>query len=168
MSQKALGRVFDVAPVIAPVDTQTGAMTGRRVSLSRAGGVAFIFVKGAGTGSDDPVITVQEHNAASGGTSQNLPVVAEHYRKAAATVTGAETWTRTAQTAGATLTLTGQATQQGVYVVEVMASSLSDGFTHVSVNIADTGAAGAQLGTCIAVLFDLERQAAPARLAASQ
>lgn len=166
---QALGREFDLAVDLVPYDTNAAAGTGRRISLQRANGVSFVFFKGAGVGTDNPVLTLQEHNAASGGTSQNLARITTIYKKAAATLTGTETWAvAVSQAAAATATLTGEATNQGIYVLEVEESWLSDGFTHVSLNIADTGAAGEQLGAVIAVVHGLAAQRSPLALAATQ
>lgn len=164
---RAVGRLFDLTVGFAVVDTQTGANTGKRVCLRNYDGVAFVLFKGAGTGSDDPVFTLKEHNASSSGTSQNLAVISEYLKKSATTLAGTETWTRTTQTAAATLTLTGEATKQGIYVIEVMAPQLSDGFSYVSIDVADTGSAGAQLGGVLAIPYDLKVARKPANLAAS-
>jgi hypothetical protein len=164
---KALGRVFDLANGFVPVDTQTGANTGKRVNLKNAQGVSFVFFKGAGTGTDVPVFTLQEHTANTGGTSQNLAAITAFHSKSATTLAGTEAWSTTTQAAAATLTLTGEATKQGIYVIEIAAASLSDTFTHVSLSVADTGAAGAQLGCLLYVLHDLIVQRKPANLAAT-
>lgn len=165
---RALGRVFDLACGFAPVDTQTGANTGKRVCLRNYDGVAFVLFKAAGTANDDPVFTLKEHNASSSGTSQNLAVITEHHYKQATTLANTETWTRVAQAAAATLTLnTTSAESQGIYVVEVMAAQLSDGFSYVSIDVADTGSAGAQIGGVIAILYDPKVARKPANLAAT-
>lgn len=166
MGQLALGRYFDISTGFVPVDTQTGANTGKRVSLRHAAGVTFVFFKGAGTGSDDPVFTLQEHNAASSGTSQNLAKIDTIFKKTATTLAGTETWTKTTQTAAATYTATGDATKQGIYAIYVAATSLSDTFAYVSLSVADTGAAGAQLGCMLYVLSELAVQRTPANLPA--
>ena len=164
---RALGRLIDLGVGFVPVDTQTGTNTGKRIAMKGATGISFVLFKGAGTGTDVPVWTLAEHNAASSGTSQNLAKIDTWHYKSATTLAGTEAWTTATQAAAATLTLTGEATKQGIYVVEIDASSLSDGFTHLSMSIADTGAAGAQLGCMLYVLHDLSVQRAPANLAAS-
>lgn len=167
MAHDGLGRIFDVGLGFAPVDTQTGANTGKRVSLRNAGGISFLFIKGAGTGTDVPVFTLNEHTASSSGTSQVLAAITGYHRKSATTLAGTETWTTTTQAAASTLTLTGEATKQGIYVIELNASALSAGFAYVSMDVADTGAAGAQLGTLVYLLRDLKHLRTPANLIAS-
>lgn len=163
----ALGRAFDISCGFAPVDTQTGANTGKRVALRNAQGLTVVLFKGAGTGTDVPVFTLNEHNASSGGTSQVLAKITKWHKKSATTLAGTETWTTTTQAAGSTLTLTGEATKQGIYVFEIDGTSLSDGFNYLSVDVADTGSAGAQLGGVLYILHDLIVQRAPANLAAA-
>lgn len=163
---EALGRLIDLSIGFAPVDMQTGANTGKRVSLRNAGGVTFVFYKGAGTGGDDPVLTLQQHTASSGGTTSNLATVDHYYSKSATTLAGTETWTRTAQSASQTVTLTGEAAKQGIYVIEVDAEKLADGYAYVSLSVADTGG-NAQLGCVLYELRDLEVRRKPANLAAA-
>jgi len=165
---EALGRLFDVSVGFQPVDMQTGANTGKRVSLRRASGLTVVFFKAIGTGGDDPVLTVQEHNAQSAGTSQNLAAIDHYYIKSATTpgLVGTETWTRTAQTLAATVTLTGLAASAAIVVLEIDAAKLSDGFTHLSVSVADVGG-NAQLGGLLYFPRDLEVQRKPANLRAA-
>lgn len=164
---QALGRMFDLSCGFAPVDTQTGANTGKRIALKDAEGITFILFKGAGTGTDVPVFTLNEANASSGGTSQALAKITQWHKKSATTLAGTETWTSTTQAAASTLTLTGEATKQGIYVFDIDGASLSDGFNYVSVDVADTGSAGAQLAGLLYLVHDLKVQRKPANLAAS-
>lgn len=162
-----LGRVFDLSVGFAPVDTQTGVNTGKRIAMRAGTSVSVILFKGAGTGTDVPVFTLNEHTANTSGISQTLAKITTWHRKSGTTIVGTETWTTTTQAAGATLTLTGEATKQGIYVFDVEAASLSDGFTHISVDVADTGSAGAQLAGLLYLPHDLVIQRSPANLAAS-
>ena len=164
---EALGREFDLSVGLAVYDTNAGAGTGKRVALKRAGGLTVVLFKAAGVGTDVPVLTLKEHNASSGGTSQNLARITKFYKKSAATLAGTETWSVTTQAASATLTLTGEATNQGIYVIELDSTWLSDGFGYVSVDVADTGAAGAQWAGVLYILRDLEVQRDPTALPAA-
>lgn len=161
---EALGYQFDAGVEIAPYDTNAGAGTGLRVSLRNAGQVTFLYAKGAGTGTDVSVLTLQEHNAATGGTSQNLAKITRVWAKTATTLLGSEAWVLTTQVAAATYTNTGDATKQALYAIQVSEASLSDGFAWVSLSVADTGSAGAQLGTIIALLGFLDVKRTPANM----
>lgn len=162
---EGLGRLFDLSAGVVPVDFATAASTGKRVSLKNAGGVTIVVYKEAGA-DENPTYTLKEHNAASGGTSQNLAVIDHFYHKREATLDGDETWTRTAQAAAATVT--GDGDVEEILVIEVDGTKLSDGFTHVSLDVSDSGATAGQLGCVLYLLRDLNVQRAPANLANPQ
>lgn len=163
---EALGRLIDLSVGFAPVDMQTGTNTGKRVSLRNAGGITYVLFKAVGTAGDDPVLTFQQHTALSSGTTSNLAIVDHFYSKSAALLVGTEKWVRTAQAASQTVTLTGEAANQGIYVFEIEAASLSDTYNYVSLNVADVGG-NAQLGCVLYALRDLEVKRKPANLAAA-
>jgi hypothetical protein len=150
---KALGNLYDLSCGFTPVDLNTSnGATGKRVHLRNYDSVTFVFFKAAGTAGEDPDLDVQEHNASTGGTSQDLDIVTEFYSKSETTLDGDETWTRSTQTAASEVDLgDASAEVEGIYVVEVMAASLSAGFEWVSINAAVTAAA-AQLGCCLYIL----------------
>lgn len=132
-----LGRVFDL---------DTSATTdATRISLKNAGGVTFVLI-GATSGN----ATIQEANAASGGTAQNLATVTEYWTKASGV------WTRRTQAAAATVT----AQTGGLLAVFIPQGALSDGFTHVTISHSS--------GSAVAILADLDVQRKPANLASTQ
>lgn len=163
---KGLGYVFDIGSAFTPVDFNTSdAATGHRVHLRNYGSIALVLYKGAGTAGADPVVTVQEHNAATSGTSQTLVVVDEFYKKEEATLDGDEVWVRTTQTLAGTASMGDtSAEQEGIYVIQVAAESLSAGFEWISFNIAAT-VANAQLVSGLYILTDLKIQREPTLLA---
>jgi hypothetical protein len=169
MGVKALGRLFDLGSVVVPVaDLAAGAQTGHRIHLKNYGGVAFVVYMGAvSAGTDTFVPDVQQHTAASGGTSSDLDVVTTWYHKSEATLDGDETWTKVTQSAASEISLTGAtyAGLQMILVAEVLAEQLSDGYEWVSVDMADPGAGGTRAGGILAILFNLEVQRAPENLA---
>lgn len=163
---EALGRDYDLSIGFSPVDMQTAANTGKRVSLRNCDGVDIVLVKAAGTAAQDPVLTLNEHTASTGGTSQVLAALTRRYQKQETTLDGDEQWTLATQTAASTMTLDGtSAESEGIYVIPLEASALSDGFDYISVDVADVGG-NAQLGTLFYVLRDLAVQRAPAKLVA--
>lgn len=168
---KALGREFDIIPNVVPVDTQTGANAGDYICLKNARGVAYVLFKGAGTANDDPVITFRQAQDVAGTNVKDLAVVTTIYQKQAATnLLSTGTWTKVTQAAGATFTGNGTSAEQvGLYVVEIEADQLDvdNGFDCVIANLADTGAAGAQLGCMLAILYGLAYPAAPESLPSS-
>lgn len=161
-SARALGRLFDIGSGIVPVDSQTADMTGHRTNMSNYQGVTFVVFKAAGTANDDPVLDLQEHTAASGGTSQDLDVITDYYIKQEATLDNDETWVKVTQAAASEVTLNGTSAEtQMIVVVEVAAEQMSAGFNYLSLNIADTGSAGAQLISCLVIPWGLKVQRAP-------
>lgn len=166
----ALGALFDVVAGVAPLDLQT-ARTGNRVSLKNAGAVTVVIFKGAGTAGDDPTFTLKEHTAASGGTSANLAVIDSYHYKGATTLAGSEAWTKVTQAAAATIADPGaagtSAERQQIVAFDVNAAQLSDGYTHISVDVADVGT-NAQLGAVLYLLHELRYPQAPATLPATQ
>lgn len=162
---KGLGRIFDIGSAFAPVDFNTAdAATGHRVHMRNYGAIAMVLYKGAGTAGADPTITVQEHNAATGGTSQNLAVIDEFFYKEETALDGDETWTRVTQAKAATAVSLTAAESEGIYVVEVDAAMLSAGFQWVSFNIAAT-VANAQLVSGFYIMHGLMIQRRPDLLA---
>lgn len=163
---KGLGKAFDIGSAFTPVDFNTAdAATGHRVHLRNYDAIAFVLYKGAGTAGADPVVTVQEHNAATAGTSADLAVITEFYKKEETTLDGDEVWVKTTQAvaAAANMGLT-SAEQEGIYVIEFEAGNLSAGFEWISCNIAAT-VANAQLVAGLYILTGLKIQREPSLLA---
>lgn len=160
---EAVGRLIDIVAGVVPVDLGTAASTGKRVGLKGATGVTIVGYLNNGTAAQAPTFTVKEHTAASGGTSQNLAVVSHYYKKEEAALDGDETWTKVDQTAAATVTdADWDDANQVLVAIEVDASQLSDGYTHISCDVSDPGTA--QVGAVLYLLHDLAYQRAPENL----
>lgn len=166
---KALGKDFDIGSGTASIaDLAAGANTGHRVHLKNCTGVTFVLFKGvASAGTDTLVLDLQEHTAATGGTSRDLDVVTTWYHKSEAILDGDETWTKVTQAAASEISLTGAtyAPLQAIVAFEVEATQLSDDCEWVSVDIADPGAGGTIPGCVLALPFGLAIQRAPENLA---
>lgn len=171
MAQEGLGRIFDLSVGFIPVDMQTAANTGKRVSLHNCAGVTIVLFKAVGTAGDDPALTLKQHTASSSGTTANLAVIDHYYYKSAvsAALAGTETWTRVAQTAAATITDPGglgfSAESSMIVAIEVAGTSLSDGYKYVSLDVADVGG-NAQLGGVLYIKHQLVAGRTPANLPA--
>jgi hypothetical protein len=162
---KALGRLFDIGVVVPVIDLASAAQTGGRIRLNNGEGVAFVYVAEAGTAGEDVDLDVQEHSAASGGTPQDLDVVTLWYSKRETTLDNDESWVEHTQTAASEVDLgADEGENQVIAVIEVAATSLSDGFEWVSVNTTDSGATAGKLGTVIAIVYDLKVQRTPPNL----
>lgn len=157
-----LGHLYNLAVCFTPVDLNTAnGATGKRIHLRNYEGVDFVFFKAAGTAGEDPDLDVQEHNASTGGTTQDLDIVTEFFRMEETTLDADEQWTKTTQTAASEVDLgDASAEVEGLYVVHVDASQLSAGFEWVSINVAVTAAA-AQLGAGLAILLGPKYKRSP-------
>jgi hypothetical protein len=148
-------RLIDETQIVSgfvPVDTQSGANVGDVVCLKNYDHLTVVFFKAAGAANDDPVLTFEQGTDIAFGTNAVLATIDEYWKKEG-TLTAIGTFTRVTQTASQTVTLCAtSAESQGLYVFEIDSSDLTDGYDCVRVAVADTGAAGAQLGCMLYVL----------------
>jgi hypothetical protein len=156
---EALGRLLDMTVGIAPVDLSAAAVTGKRVSMHDASGLAVVVFKGAASSGTDPAFTFKECTADSSGTSQNMANPPAYYwEKTATALAGTETWTQvTATYSSGAVTLTSQEGNQGIYVFQILEQDLSAGFSYIEVDAAKAGTV-AQLGSVLLIPFDLASQ----------
>jgi hypothetical protein len=162
-----LGRYFDIVPAIVPVNLNTGANTGSRVHMKDCRAVSIVVFASTGTAGSDLQVDVQESNAATGGTIQDLDVVTKYYTKDASTLTSSSTWAEVSQAAASEVTDVGgagtSAENQQIAVIEVRAEQLSDGFEWLSVNMPQPGAT--KLGCAFYIRHGLEVMRKPQNLA---
>lgn len=134
-ARQGLGDLFNLA---------TSATTAKtRVNMENATGCTFVLI-----GATSGAATINECNAASGGTEQALAVVTEYYTQASGV------WTRVTQAAGSTVT----AVTGGLLAVYVSAVSMSDGFKYLDVTHS--------AGSFVYILHGLQVKRAPANLKA--
>jgi hypothetical protein len=162
----ALGRLFDIGLAWAPVDAQS-AQTGKRIFVGNAGGCTILVVKAAGTAGDDFSYALQQHTAASSGTSADLNAISYYYIKQETALDNDEAWEVFTQTADDDIAEAGaagtSAEQQQLLVIEVDAAQLSDGYAWISLNSGGEGS-NAQLATAVYILHDLKVQRKPTNL----
>lgn len=162
----ALGRLFDIGAGIVPVDLNTGANTGYRISMEDCGGITFVIFAAVGTAASDLPCDLQEHTAYTGGTTQDLDIITNYYHKSELALDNDEIWALVTQAAASEITDIGgagtSAEFQQIGVIEVSAEQLSDGYTHLSMDIAQPGAA--KIGCCLYIKWDLKVQRTPANL----
>jgi hypothetical protein len=159
-----LGKDYDIGLALAPVDLSTAGATGKRISMQDCSGIDVVLVYGAGTDGDDPVPSLQQHTAYTGGTTANLATMTTIYRKAETLLDNDESWSETTQTAAAIMTaVADDAQKQKIYVIHVEASDLTDGYSHISVNQADLSN-NAQLAAFLYLKVGLREQRSPANL----
>ena len=129
-----------IKAVMAPVDMNTAAITGARISLAKAESCAVVFSMGTSTAAIAQ-FTLMQHNAASAGTSKVLAVSGPYFVKAGS----ATAFTKVEPTVAASLydLSTTFAADGGLVVFEISGEELdvNSNFTHFSVDIADSTAA---------------------------
>lgn len=161
---RALGSKFNVGLAFAPTDAVAGAITGNRINCKHGETVTFVIATSAGS-TDLLDLDLQEHTAATSGTSRDLDIITGYYTQSEATLDGDEVWVAATQSAGSEITDVGVASEQLLLVVEVGAEQLSDDCSWVSINVPDVGANGSKWCSGIAIVSGLRRQRKPASLA---
>jgi hypothetical protein len=159
-----LGNRYDLGTGFVPVDMQT-AQTGKRLYMGNCDSVDVVLIKAAGTAGDDPVLTLKQHTAATGGSTSNLASITKYWVKREATLDNDELWEEFTQAAGATITDPGGATtsaeEQQIVVFNVSKDQLTGSNKYISLDVADTGT-NAQLGTVLYILLGVDGKASPA------
>lgn len=139
---------YALKTVVAPVDLNTAAVTGARVSMKNARRISIICVLAAGSSTTTHQFTLRQHDAASSGNSKDLEVANPYYHKIGA----ATVFTKVDPTVAAALyNLHGiLADSAAIVVFEVLAENLdvANGYAWVSLDTADSG--GAQIASVVA------------------
>lgn len=143
MEEKTIKQAF------LPVDLNTAAVTGERVKVEPGHRVSIVVAMGDSTGAT-VAFTLKQHDAAVSGNSKNLEIANKYYKKAGA----ASAFTKVEpEVAAAVYDLSSDfAAQEGVVVFEVLPEDLdvNNDFNHISIDIADSGAA--KLASCLYVI----------------
>jgi len=160
-----LGFDYDLVPCCTPVDGTGGPELCARVSLKDCEGVDFVLYKGAGTAGQDPVVDVQQANAASGGAAKDLDCIARFFTKKEATLDGDELWVETVQTKASEITVDtdlAEVEAMQVYHVDAADLDMAGGYYWAFITIADF--ANTQLVSVFAVRTGLLVQRKPSNL----
>lgn len=163
----ALGRLFDISIGCVPTDAVAAAVTGKRVHLKNAGGCTIVVVT-TGASTDILDVDLQQHTAASSGTTTDLDVITKYFYKSETTLDGDEIWTKGTQSVASEITNVGAASEELLLVIEVEASQLSDGYEWISLDLPDQGSNGTKHCAVLYLLRDLEVQRAPVNLVQPQ
>jgi hypothetical protein len=146
----------NIKKVMDPVDLNTAAITGARISLAKGDKVAVLLAMGASVGATVQV-TLNQHTAASGGTSKVLTVANPYFHKAGA----ATEFTKVEPSAASMFDISSVfAANAGVVVFEISGDQLDtdNGYAHFSVDIADSGAA--KIGAACYIMSDCRHKPA--------
>jgi hypothetical protein len=156
-----IGRLFDIGLGIMTVNLNTGTNTGKNISLLNCAGVGVLIYKSANGTTDDLQCDLQEVNGYAG-TPRDLDIITRYWTKSESTLDNDEPWVLTTQTAASEIAaIAGTAELQIMLYFEVMADKLSDGYTHIAVNVPDLGSTDAGLGGVFYIPFGLRVQRTP-------
>lgn len=141
------------AAAIADMDTD---QTGDYVCLKGYGKVGILFIDAAGTAGDDPNLLLYEASDNAGTGAQALACITEYWiKQAASTLAAVTTFTKTTQTAAATIGFNATSAEQVlVAYFEVNAEDLSDGFDYIRCDATLDASGGAQYGCLLYLLLD--------------
>lgn len=151
---------YQVVPAFMPVDLNTAGATGDRVEMKNVDRLVFLLLASIGTAGDDPVISAQQHDAASSGNSKALTFTRIRHKVGATAINAVGQFTLLEQSAASSFdsaSIDG-AENEALIAVEVKAEDLDtdNGYTYVSFNVADVGA-NAQLGAGLYLLRMLRK-----------
>lgn len=134
-----------VVAAVVPVNLGAAANNGPWVSLKNYERVTVLFVKGAGTAGEDPVLTLEQAQAVGGTGAKALPFTRLHVKQHASALPA--TWTEVVRAAANTYTNDTLAEELAVIAVDVKGEDLDvdGGFDCIRASVPDVGA-NAQLG----------------------
>jgi hypothetical protein len=152
---------MQIAAGFVPVNLAAGANNSDWVNLKSYERLLIVFFKSAaGSGTEDPTITVLQATDVSGSGSKAL-TIARSWTKTDADLTTIGQFTAGSPSSN-TLTVASSAQKQAIWVVEVRAIDLdrTNGFNCVRANVADVGTVE-QLGCLLYVLGEARQSDTP-------
>jgi len=159
-----LGKDFDIGIGAAPQLFTGSGITGLVQSLQNCEGVLVVITKNANGTTDDFTIDLQEVNGA-GGTPRDLDIITDYWVKSETALDNDEAWVKTTQAAASEISaIAGTAEVQMIVAFAVRAADLSDGYTHIAVNVPDFGNTDTIYGTVHYIPYGLKVQRTPANL----
>lgn len=161
---RALGRHYDIGIGASPQLFTGSGITGKNISLQNCEGVGVLVIKNANGTTDDIAIDLQEVNGYNG-TPRDLDIITTYWVKSETALDNDEAWVATTQSAASEITaIAGTAEKELMLYFEVMASQLSDGYTHIAVNVPDLGNTDTEYGAVIYLPFGLKAQRIPSNM----
>lgn len=160
----ALGKSIDIGLGAIPQNFNGSGITGKNISLQDCEGVLVVVVKSANGTTDDFAIDLQEVDG-SAGTPRDLDIITDYWVKSETALDNDESWVKTTQTAASEITaIAGTAEKEMIVAFAVNARDLSDGYTHIAVNVPDLGNTDTEYGTVLYIKYGLKEQRTPANL----
>lgn len=145
--------LYRVHPAADITDLVSGAMAGDRVNMALFEQCTIMVQKSDGTSGQDPVITVQQHDAASGGNSKALNFdeyyVASHASDLTANL---DAFTKSDNSADEQITLDGETEYLVLIPIRAEMLDVDNGYQFVNVGISDPGATGSSYAAAFYLL----------------
>lgn len=143
-----------IVSAIVPVDLAGGANNGDWVNLKYFGRCIAVLFKKAGTGGENPVFTLRQAQDAAGTGAKALAF--DTIFSKVGLQTGIAAFTKTQQAEAGTYTDAGSGVAEAIIAVEIVPSDLDveGNFTHVQLQIPDTGATIGALGCAFYILLE--------------
>lgn len=159
-----LGKSFDIG-VGAIIQSFNGSgITGKVCSMQNCEGVLVVIVKMANGTTDDFACDLQEVNGAAG-TPRDLDIITDYWVKSETALDNDEAWVKTTQAAASEITaIAGTAELEMIVAFAVKAEDLSDGYTHIAVNVPDLGNTDTEQGCVLYFPYGLKVQRTPANM----
>lgn len=159
-----LGKSLDISLGAIPQSFNGSGITGKPISMQNCEGVLVVVVKSANGTSDDFAIDLQEVNGA-GGTPRDLDIITDYWVKSETALDGDEAWVKTTQSAASEITaIAGTAELEMIVAFAVRSQDLSDGYSHIAVNVPDLGNTDTEYGTVLYFPYGLKVQRAPVNM----
>ena len=159
-----LGKSIDIGVGAAVQNFNGSGITGKNISLQDCEGVLVVVTKLANGTTDDLALDLQEVDGAAG-TPRDLDIITDYWTKQETALDNDEPWVKTTQTAASEITaIAGTAEVQLVLAFAVRAADLSDGYTHIAVNVPDLGNTDTEYGCVLYIKYGLKEQRTPANL----
>lgn len=160
-----LGRDFDIGIGAMPQNFCGSGITGKVQSMQNCEGVLVVVTKTKSGGTtDDLAIDLQEVNGASG-TPRDLDIITDYWIKQETDIDNDEAWTKVTQAAASEISaIAGTSEADIVLAFAVRSSDLSDGYTHIAVNVPDLGNTDTEYGMVQYFPYGLRVQRTPANL----
>lgn len=160
-----LGKDFDISIGAVPQNLNGSGITGKPISMQNCEGVLFVITKAASGGTtDDFAIDLQEVDGA-GGTPRDLDIITDYWVKSETALDGDEAWVKTTQSAASEITaIAGTSEKEMIVAFAVRSQDLSDGYTHLALNVPDFGNTDTQYGGVTYFPYGLKVQRTPANM----
>lgn len=156
-----LGRDFDIGLGAIVQNFNGSGITGKNFSMQNCEGVVVVVVKMANGTTDDIAVDLQEVNGYNG-TPRDLDIITDYVMKSETALDNDEAWVRTTQSAASEIAaIAGTAEKECILAFEVRADQLSDGYTHIAVNVPDLGNTDTEYGCVLFIPYGLKVQRQP-------